>query len=177
MLTTHQSIQVFVVATHTVRNTHTRWDNLPWTPRLALFLPAQIYPYFITHSPCQRSLTIRHSYVSSLKLFYHSLRPPGIPIHKPKFVLPNSQNPPEHSGMSQESHPGTVQIIQHLSTHTHRPQLSHSFVQGLERVNTNKQMGQLARGERRQGWRSLCSARSSLSCETKKLRNHPSGWY
>lgn len=118
VLTTQQSIQVLDVATHTVRNTHTHWDNLPWTPRLALFLPTQIYPHFITHSPCQHSLTIRHSYVSSLKLFYHSLRPPGIPIHKPKFVLPNSQNPPEHSGMSQESHPGTVQIIQHLSTHT-----------------------------------------------------------
>ncbi len=154
-------------------HTHTHGQNhTHWAPRLPLFPPAHIYPHsqqlkhFITHSPRQRSLAIRHSYVSSLKLFCHSLRPPSIPIHKPNLVLSNSQNPPEHSGMSSRHCPNHS-TSQH--THTHRIHLSHLFVQGLERVNTNKQMGQLAR------WRA--AAGSSPFCETMKLRNHPSGPY
>ncbi len=91
--------------------------------------PSQQIKHFIPHSPRQRSLAIRHSYVSSIKLLCHSLRPPSIPIHKPNLVLPNCC--PNHSTSQR--------------THMHRIHLSHSFVQGLERVNTNKQMGLLAR--------------------------------
>ncbi len=154
--------------THTVRTTHTEHADCPCCRlhKYTLTTNQTLHPTFPSPAlPSNPSLicVIDQAFMPFIKTTKHSYSqtqpcPPQFP--ESTRTLRNvtgiaSRRCPNHSTSQR--------------THMHRIHLSHSFVQGLERVNTNKQMGLLAR------WRAAMG--SSPFCKTMKLCNHPSGPY